>query len=308
MALKRIERKIRIISMRAMRKIIIIIFCLSSFTTINGQNFYCTKDSVPIYSTRDVQSKVVGWINKNDTVLSFKETKYRGSITWPEKHLTEIFLWGQVKTMNRVEGWVHSSWFVQKLYSPPTFNLWNFDSYDNADHIYHIGWSKDGKYYAYIVSGYIDGGVDGLTVRFYVINTTNNKKEEELEAYTSYDTPIDDAWKDDYSSIQSALNDFGIIQDTNHIQMNPIPIKTSKGVPISISFELSDTLNLVNASYLNSNNQIANIHQYIASIYCIGWMKSPYDENKFIVYTSANIGSSEYYGEAFAVDLNNFKR
>lgn len=256
----------------------------------------------------DIKSKVLSFINNGETTKSLKVTKHHGAIDYEELHLTQIFTWAQIETSSGVKGWVASHFFVSNIYSQPTFNLWNFDTYDNADHVYNLGWSKDGKYYAYIVSGYIDGGLDGLTVRFYVINTSNNQIENEVVSYTSYDKPIDDAWKNDYCAIQSALYRHGIIQDTNVINMNPMPLKDSKGIPVSINFEVTDTVTRVNASYLIANTEIAAINQYRASIYCIGWMKCPYDKNKYIVYTTSNIGPSEYYVQAFAVDLKMFKK
>lgn len=196
----------------------------------------------------------------------------------------------------------------QKFYAQPHYNIWNIDSVENADEVYHLGWSKNGKYYAYMVSGYIDGGMDGLTVRFYVLNTSNNKIEKKLITFASYETPIADAWKSDYGSIQAALCVYGIKQDTNRIELQNIPVTTIKGDTMSVKFEMSDTLTQIYVSYLVSNTNIAAFDGYIASIYCIGWLKCPYDKNKYMVYTTSNRGSSEYYVQAFAIDRRKLMR
>lgn len=198
--------------------------------------------------------------------------------------------------------------YSQKTYAAPTqkvvINNWN-DSYDQA---YSIGWNKSGKYYAYMVTGYIDGAVDGLTTRLYIVNTFNNIVKKELTAYTNYDTPIEDAWKQNYTDIQRSLSKYGIIASNTGINLSEMPVLNSKNDSTYINFEIKDTSTTIFASATSSNIEIISYNYYIGSIKCIGWMPCPCNKNIAVVFTSANIGSSENYIKAFCIDHRYFLR
>ncbi len=196
--------------------------------------------------------------------------------------------------------------YSQKTYAAPTqkigINNWN-ESYDQ---VYNIGWNKAGKYYAYMVSGYIDGAVDGLTTRLYIVNTFNNIVKKELTTYTNYETPVEDTWKQNYTDIQKSLNKYGIIPSYTSISLSEMPVLNSNNDSTHIGFEIKDTSTTVFAS--TSNIELVSFNSYIASIKCVGWVPCPYNKNIAVVFTSANIGSSENYVKAFCIDHRYIKK
>jgi hypothetical protein len=192
--------------------------------------------------------------------------------------------------------------YLQKNYSEPASKI-IIESWDESyDQVYSIGWDKKGNYYAYLAVGYIDGAVDGLTARLYILNTTHQMVEKKITAYTSYDHPVADIWTTHQTQIQEYLHQYRIIAYTGVAQLYPMPVTNLQKDSIPIIIETNDTLVTIQARLLKGP-VIRQMPMHAETITCLGWMPCPYNKNKVVVFTSANIYSCENYITGFLLNL-----
>lgn len=283
------------------------IYFLSLITPLvaSAQIMFVCKDSTGLYSTPSFDQKPILYIHWADSLQIIKKSKIP-SIN-PSKEVAnrkDLFSnWTQVRTTFGIEGWLPFNEMQKKLLPPPLkiLNVNEGDIYQ--DELYPIGWSKNG--FACIIEGYIDGAVDGLTVRYQVHHFDTIKKES-IEDYTSYQDPVETMWKQRGFDIQHSLNRNKIIPLTQAIELNRSIILVNNKDTLHMFWDFSKSPIEVIASAGGITKTIHIIQEPIQRILVLGWLSNPLNPQQIVVVLAYIMDSSGHYIEVVPIDLKQF--
>ncbi len=284
----------------------LITFLLSIFSLpVFSQVMYVAKDSISL--SRKCGYSPTAYIYYGDTVKILKRTKKQAIDTSGSymNRMDRFSTWTRIQTQGRRLGWVVHNQLKKRLIPPPAkiIGLNQGDVYQ--DEIYPIGWSKNA--FAYMIEGYIDGAVDGLTVRHYVRNFSG-KYTDSLVDYTSYIDPIDAMWKQQSFAIQNSLERNKIVPLTTSVEAKTLPVMANKTDTVHLYWDMSKYPVIIQASIGGVEKDVLTVKSSVSRITILGWLVNPLDKNKLVVIVAFITESTAHYVDVVMVDVKRFKK
>jgi len=204
---------------------------------------------------------------------------------------------------DKVNGNIDEEEILQEYFFPKELNYTGLYAGDYlVDKFYPIGWSKEG-HFAFITE-YADEGIGGYMFKIDVINLINDQVEWSWESEPDDDNYREEIWKDNYKTIKTELNKYGIIQKRNmeigNVFFNykgkefNIKLKTETEVDRDYGFDVIVGTKI----YLNSP-QLGNkkVYEYKETDYSMilsqliaGYIMSPYEDRILIILKNERWG------------------
>lgn len=268
---------------------------------------YVAQDSIPICTRVGGECIASRYAYYGDTVEILKRTKEPVILTDDSntKREDRFSTWTQIRTKDERVGWVVDNQLKQYLVPPPAKIIGLNQGDVHQDEIYPIGWSKNA--FAYIIEGYIDGAVDGLTVRYYIKNFNGNYLDS-VEDYTSYEEPIEAMWKQQAFNIQNSLLRNKIVPLTNAVKPDSTPILVNKNDTLHLYWDMKNFPIIIKGNINGVEKDLLTIESGIYRIMILGTLKNPFDKNKLAVIVAFIMDATAHYVDVIMVDLKKFKR
>jgi len=279
--------------------------CLITHLVASAQIMFVCKDSTGLYPYPSFNQTPFQYVRWADSLQIIKKSKIPSinpnTVVANRKDLFSN--WTQVRTTSGIKGWLPFNEMKKKLLRPP-FKILNVNAGDiYQDELYPIGWSKNA--FACIIEGYIDGAVDGLTVRYQVHHFDTIPLESILD-YTSYQDPVECMWIQKGFDIQHSLVRNKIIPLTQAIELNRSKILVNNKDTLHMFWDFSKSPIEVIASASGITKTIHTIQEPIQRIMVLGWLSNPLNPRQIVVVLAYITDSSGHYIEVVPIDLKQF--